>query len=74
MSLLSILNTPLNDLPWCISGVTNAWVSLKRLDVFLSMPEIDKGYYLESSNGMIKNKLKNKLNLCNSKVIIENKT
>lgn len=56
MALLSILNTPLNDLPWALTGVTNAYVSLKRLDVFLSMPEIDNGYFLETftkDNGIV---------------------
>lgn len=31
MALLHMLITPLNAFPWILNGVTEAWVSLKRI-------------------------------------------
>lgn len=31
MTLLHMLITPLNAFPWILNGVTEAWVSLKRI-------------------------------------------
>jgi ATP-binding cassette, subfamily C (CFTR/MRP), member 10 len=36
-----MLISPLNAFPWVINGLVQAWVSLKRLDRFLNLDNID---------------------------------
>ena len=40
---------PLNSFPWVLNGLVEAWVSLKRIQEFLLLPEIDvTSYYITS--------------------------
>lgn len=46
MALLHMLITPLNAFPWILNGVTEAWVSVKRIqrlievNIFISILKI----------------------------------
>ena len=43
-----MLISPLNAFPWVLNGLMEAWVSLKRLQAFLTLPELDLDrYYLK---------------------------
>jgi ATP-binding cassette subfamily C (CFTR/MRP) protein 10 len=41
LALINILIMPLNAFPWTLNGVIEAFVSLKRLQRFHDMPEMD---------------------------------
>ena len=42
-----MLISPLNAFPWVLNGLVEAWVSLKRVQKYLLLPEIDPlSYYL----------------------------
>ncbi len=41
LALVNILIRPLNAFPWVLNGLVEAGVSLKRLQSFLDVPEID---------------------------------
>lgn len=44
-----MLISPLNAFPWVLNGLMEAWVSLKRLQSFLALPELDLNrYYLKN--------------------------
>ena len=48
-----MLISPLNAFPWVLNGLMEAWVSVKRLQAFLSLDNLDlTGYYqqLDSSD------------------------
>ncbi|KAG7213689.1 hypothetical protein KM043_002932 [Ampulex compressa] len=50
MALLNMLIGPLNAFPWVLNGLTEAWVSLKRIQRILDLPDMDLSkYYSESS-------------------------
>ena len=41
-----MLISPLNAFPWVLNGLMEAWVSVKRLQAFLSLDNLDlTGYY-----------------------------
>ncbi|XP_024537956.1 ABC transporter C family member 13 isoform X1 [Selaginella moellendorffii] len=39
LALFNILISPLNSFPWVITGIVEAWVSIQRLQRFLSSPD-----------------------------------
>ncbi|XP_059617131.1 ATP-binding cassette sub-family C member 10 [Phlebotomus argentipes] len=41
VALLNMLIGPLNAFPWVLNGLTEAWVSLKRVQELMSLPNID---------------------------------
>lgn len=46
IALLNMLIGPLNAFPWVLNGLTEAWVSLKRIQRLLEVPDMDlKNYY-----------------------------
>ncbi|CAK9830297.1 ATP-binding cassette sub-family C member 10 [Anthophora retusa] len=51
MALLNMLIAPLNAFPWVLNGLTEAWVSLKRIQRILDLSDSDmSSYYSESSS------------------------
>lgn len=40
-----MLISPLNAFPWVLNGLMEAWVSLKRVQKFLSIEEFDSDKY-----------------------------
>ena len=47
VALFSILISPLNAFPWVLNGLVEAWVSIKRVQQFLKLTELNLGeYYL----------------------------
>ena len=41
-----MLISPLNAFPWVLNGLMEAWVSLNRIQAFLSLENLDlTGYY-----------------------------
>nr|QER78492.1 ATP-binding cassette transporter [Diaphorina citri] len=67
MALLNMLIGPLNAFPWVLNGLTEAWVSVKRVQKLLDLPETDHTAYYSHIN-----KLKSKDS--NEMVIILNAT
>lgn len=50
IALFNMLIGPLNAFPWVLNGLMEAWVSLKRIEEFLCLPEIKKDdYYIKTS-------------------------
>lgn len=48
VALFNMLISPLNAFPWVLNGLMEAWVSLKRIQAFLSLENLDlTGYYQE---------------------------
>ncbi|XP_071865552.1 ATP-binding cassette sub-family C member 10 [Bombus fervidus] len=45
MALLNMLIAPLNAFPWVLNGLTEAWVSLKRIQKMLNLPDADMSSY-----------------------------
>ncbi|XP_067031621.1 ATP-binding cassette sub-family C member 10-like isoform X2 [Acropora muricata] len=46
VALFNMLISPLNAFPWVLNGLMEAWVSLNRIQAFLSLENLDlKGYY-----------------------------
>ncbi|EDO46846.1 predicted protein, partial [Nematostella vectensis] len=45
VALFQMLITPLNAFPWVINGMMEAWVSVKRLQAFLTLEELDPDNY-----------------------------
>ncbi|KAG5326417.1 MRP7 protein, partial [Pseudoatta argentina] len=45
MALLNMLIGPLNAFPWVLNGLTEAWVSLKRIQRMLDLPDMDASLY-----------------------------
>lgn len=41
LALFNMLISPLNSFPWVINGLVQAWVSLKRLQTFLNMENLN---------------------------------
>ncbi|XP_043269152.1 ATP-binding cassette sub-family C member 10 [Venturia canescens] len=59
MALLNMLIGPLNAFPWVLNGLTEAWVSVKRIQRLLDLPDLDiSTYYANPPPGvdiMLKN-------------------
>ncbi|XP_054264450.1 ATP-binding cassette sub-family C member 10 isoform X2 [Macrosteles quadrilineatus] len=59
IALLNMLISPLNAFPWVLNGLTEAWVSLKRIQRLLEIDDLDMGEYysplpsLEPTDGAI---------------------
>ncbi|XP_044748946.1 ATP-binding cassette sub-family C member 10 [Coccinella septempunctata] len=48
IALLNMLISPLNAFPWVLNGLTEAWVSMKRIQKLLNLTEVDlKDFYDE---------------------------
>ena len=46
VALFNMLISPLNAFPWVLNGLMEAWVSVKRIQAFLSLENLDlTGYY-----------------------------
>ncbi|XP_041780046.1 ATP-binding cassette sub-family C member 10 [Anopheles merus] len=46
VALLNMLIGPLNAFPWVLNGLTEAWVSLKRVQELLDLPDVNlQAYY-----------------------------
>ncbi|CAI8012847.1 Multidrug resistance-associated protein 7, partial [Geodia barretti] len=45
VALFNVLISPLNAFPWVINGLMEAWVSVKRVQLFLQLEEIDWARY-----------------------------
>ena len=46
VALFKMLITPLNAFPWVLNGIIEAWISQKRLQEYISQPELClKDYY-----------------------------
>ncbi|OAD58395.1 Multidrug resistance-associated protein 7 [Eufriesea mexicana] len=53
MALLNMLILPLNAFPWVLNGLTEAWVSLKRIQRMLDLPDVDMtSYYAKPPPGI----------------------
>ena len=52
MALFSILIMPLNAFPWVINGLIEAYVSIKRIQEFLRLPELQLDKYYGRWKGM----------------------
>ncbi|XP_043489860.1 ATP-binding cassette sub-family C member 10 [Polistes fuscatus] len=53
MALLNMLIGPLNAFPWVLNGLTEAWVSVKRVQRMLNLPDMNIcSYYMESPPGI----------------------
>lgn len=59
IALLNMLIAPLNAFPWVLNGLTEAWVSLKRIERLLKVEDLDLGQYysplpsMDSADGAI---------------------
>ena len=50
VALFNMLISPLNAFPWVLNGLVESWVSLKRVQAFLSITEVGpRSYYLSGS-------------------------
>nr|XP_023014206.1 multidrug resistance-associated protein 7 [Leptinotarsa decemlineata] len=49
MALLNMLISPLNAFPWVLNGMTEAWVSIKRIQKLLDLQDLDLEKYYESN-------------------------
>ncbi|KAK0080934.1 hypothetical protein PV325_013074 [Microctonus aethiopoides] len=53
MALLNMLIAPLNAFPWVLNGLTEAWVSLKRIQRLLDLTDLDiSTYYSDPPDGI----------------------
>ncbi|VDI80258.1 ATP-binding cassette, subfamily C (CFTR/MRP), member 10 [Mytilus galloprovincialis] len=51
LSLFLMLISPLNAFPWVINGLVESWVSLKRVQAFVSVKDLDlDSYYSNDTN------------------------
>ncbi|XP_030766381.1 multidrug resistance-associated protein 7 [Sitophilus oryzae] len=48
IALLNMLIAPLNAFPWVLNGMMEAWVSVKRIQKFLQLPELDLNSYYKN--------------------------
>lgn len=48
LALFNILISPLNAFPWVINGLVEAWVSVKRVQNYLQLEELDLDEYYSS--------------------------
>ncbi|GLV33119.1 uncharacterized protein CBL_10466 [Carabus blaptoides fortunei] len=49
MALLNMLIGPLNAFPWVLNGLTEAWVSIKRVQRLLDLPDLDLNAYYDDA-------------------------
>ena len=49
-----MLISPLNAFPWVINGLMEAWVSVKRVETFLQLNDLDFAKYYTNHSGEIK--------------------
>ncbi|XP_013179394.1 PREDICTED: multidrug resistance-associated protein 7 [Papilio xuthus] len=50
VALINMLIAPLNAFPWVLNGLTEAWVSIKRIQKFLDLPDMDSDRYYDRVN------------------------
>ena len=46
-----MLISPLNAFPWVLNGLMEAWVSLKRVQEFIALRDLDMQQYYSSKAG-----------------------
>lgn len=51
VALFNMLISPLNAFPWVLNGLVEAWVSIKRVQAFLSLEELDLAHYYRTYYG-----------------------
>lgn len=49
MALLNMLIAPLNAFPWVLNGLTEAYVSIKRVQRLLDLPDLDMDKFYDNS-------------------------
>ena len=52
MALFAMLIMPLNAFPWVINGLMEAWVSVKRLQKFLLLEDLNWEKYYTKIQGL----------------------
>ncbi|KAG6455079.1 hypothetical protein O3G_MSEX009011 [Manduca sexta] len=50
VALINMLIAPLNAFPWVLNGLTEAWVSIKRIQKLLDLPDMDMEVYYDRVN------------------------
>ncbi|KAJ8730790.1 hypothetical protein PYW08_002203 [Mythimna loreyi] len=50
VALINMLIAPLNAFPWVLNGLTEAWVSIKRIQKLLDLPDMDSELYYDRLN------------------------
>ncbi|CAG9578746.1 unnamed protein product [Danaus chrysippus] len=50
IALINMLIAPLNAFPWVLNGLTEAWVSIKRIQKLLDLRDMDLEYYYDRLN------------------------
>uniref|UniRef100_A0A069DYD4 ABC-type xenobiotic transporter n=1 Tax=Panstrongylus megistus TaxID=65343 RepID=A0A069DYD4_9HEMI len=50
IALLNMLIAPLNAFPWVLNGLTEAWVSIKRIEKLLQLPDLVLHDYYDQLN------------------------
>ncbi|XP_060803806.1 uncharacterized protein LOC106135400 [Amyelois transitella] len=50
IALINMLIAPLNAFPWVLNGLTEAWVSIKRIQKYLDLPDMDSERYYDRLN------------------------
>ncbi|CAG9135256.1 unnamed protein product [Plutella xylostella] len=50
VALVNMLISPLNAFPWVLNGLTEAWVSVKRIQKLLELPDMDPERYYDRLN------------------------
>ncbi|KAH9632341.1 hypothetical protein HF086_010266 [Spodoptera exigua] len=50
VALINMLIAPLNAFPWVLNGLTEAWVSIKRIQKLLDLPDMDAELYYDRLN------------------------
>ncbi|XP_061703905.1 ATP-binding cassette sub-family C member 10 [Cydia pomonella] len=50
VALINMLIAPLNAFPWVLNGLTEAWVSIKRIQKLLDLPDMDPERYYDKLN------------------------
>ncbi|XP_026752373.2 uncharacterized protein LOC113512651 [Galleria mellonella] len=50
VALINMLIAPLNAFPWVLNGLTEAWVSVKRIQKLLDLPDMNSEIYYDKLN------------------------
>ncbi|KAM3964152.1 LOW QUALITY PROTEIN: ATP-binding cassette sub-family C member 10 [Aphomia sociella] len=50
VALINMLIAPLNAFPWVLNGLTEAWVSIKRIQKLLDLPDMNTETYYDRLN------------------------
>ncbi|XP_034827291.1 ATP-binding cassette sub-family C member 10 [Maniola hyperantus] len=50
IALINMLIAPLNAFPWVLNGLTEAWVSIKRIQKLLDLRDMDMEHYYDRLN------------------------